>query len=51
LSDRGWFKAISDKVRLLGGFEGQAVEIAQKILDFPVDRTLSLETNVEEDDE
>jgi hypothetical protein len=52
LSDRVWFKAISDKAGRLGGFEGQqAIEIAQKILDYPVDRTLSLETDAGEDDE
>jgi hypothetical protein len=51
LSDRVWFKAISDKVDRLGGFEGQAIEIAQKILDYPVDRTLSFETDAGEDDE
>lgn len=51
LSDRGWFKAISDKVDRLGGFEEQAVEIAQKILDYPVDRTLSLVADAREDDE
>lgn len=51
LSDRVWFKAISDKVGRLGGFEGEAIEIAQKILDYPVDRTLSLEADAEEDDE
>lgn len=51
LSDRGWFKAISDKVDRLGSFEAPAIEIAQKILDYPVDRILSLETDVKEDDE
>jgi hypothetical protein len=51
LSDRIWFRAISDKVDRLGGFEGQAIEIAQKILEYPVDRILSLEADAEEDDE
>ena len=51
LSDRGWFKAISGKVDQLGGFEVSAIEIAQKILDYPVDRTLAVETDAKEDDE
>jgi hypothetical protein len=51
LSDRVWFRAISEKADRLGGFEEQAIEIAQKILEYPVDRTLSLGANAEEDDE
>jgi hypothetical protein len=51
LSDRGWFKAISGMVDRLGGFDVPAIEIAQKILDYPVDRTLSIETDAKEDDE
>jgi hypothetical protein len=51
LSDRVWYKAISDRVERLGGFEGQAIEIAQKILDFPIDRILSLEADAEEGEE
>ena len=51
LSDRGWFKAISAKVDQLGSFDASAIEIAQKILDYPVDRTLAVETDAKEDDE
>jgi hypothetical protein len=52
LSDRIWFKAINDKVSRLGGFDdSDALEIAQKILDYPVDRTLSTVAEAEEDDE
>lgn len=51
LSDRVWYKSISDRVERLGGFEGQAIEIAQKILDYPIDRVLSLEADAEEGDD
>jgi hypothetical protein len=51
LSDRVWFRVISDAVNRFGGFGGAAIEIAQKILDYPVDRILSLEADAEEEDE
>jgi hypothetical protein len=51
LSDRIWYKAISDRVERLGGFEEQAIEIAQKILEYPIDRILSLEADAKEGDE
>jgi hypothetical protein len=51
LSDRVWYKAISDRVERLGGFEGPAIEIAQQILEYPIDRILSLEADAKEGDE
>lgn len=52
LSERIWFKAIRDRVDAFGGFEGQpAIEIAQKILEHPVDRLLLLEADAEEGEE
>lgn len=51
LSERVWFKAIDDKVGRLGGFENDAIEIAQKILDYPLDRILEMEADAKEDDE
>jgi hypothetical protein len=49
--DRIWFKAIDVKVDQFGGYGESAVELAQKILDHPVDRILSIEADAEEDDE
>jgi hypothetical protein len=51
LSERIWFKAIDEKVGRLGGFDNDAIEIAQKILDYPLDRILQLEADAKEDDE
>ncbi len=50
-NDRGWFRAISHIVERLGGFDDPAIDIAQRILNYPVDRTLLLEADPEEDDE
>lgn len=51
LSDRIWFKAISDVVERIGSFDDDAIQIAQKILDYPIDRTLSLVADAERDEE
>ena len=51
LSDRVWYRAISDRVVRLGGFEGQAIEIAAEILEYPIDRVLSRAADAEEEDE
>jgi hypothetical protein len=51
LGERVWYKAISDKVERLGGFDEPAIDIAQKILDYPIDHILSVATDAEEDDE
>ena len=54
LSERIWFKTIDDKIgQLRCSYDDDAIVIAQKILDYPVDRTLTLllEADAEEDDE
>jgi hypothetical protein len=51
LSNRVWFEAIRNVVDRLSSFDDEPVQIAQKILDYPVDRILSLEADAEEDDE
>lgn len=51
LSERVWYRGISDVVNRLGSFDDEAIEIAQKILDYPVDHILSLEADAEEGDE
>ena len=47
----GWFRVITDKVNSLGGFEAPEIELAQRILNYPVEQTLAIEAGVEEDGE
>lgn len=51
LSDRAWYRPISDAVERHGGFDERVVEVAQRILDNPIERTLALLVDADEEEE